>query len=91
MVILPPLHLAVDEVVIGETQSCRLEVTLFTVGIKMVLGLGAVPGAIVEELGCCAVLIFHLFACCVGLTVTATDLELRLLACVRCTSLLSLP
>ena len=94
MVVLTPLHLAVDEVIVGETQSRRLEVTLLTVGIKMVLGLGAVPGAIVEELGCCraTVLVFHLFTGCVGLAGATTDLELRLLlACMRCASLLSLP
>ena len=93
MVVLTPLHLTVDEVVVGEAQSRRLEVTLLTVGIKMVLGLRAVAGAIVEELGCCGttVLVFHLFTGCVGLAGAATDLELGLLlTCVRCASLLSL-
>ena len=91
MVVLTPLHLTIDEVVISESKRGCLKITLLTIGVKLVLGSGAVTRAIVKELDSCTVLIFHLLTGRISMSASAsTNLKLRLITCTCCASLLSL-
>ena len=72
MIIFTPLHLTIDEVVISESKRGRLKITLLTIGVKLVLGSGAVTRAIVEELDSCTVLIFHLLTGCISMSASTS-------------------
>lgn len=74
-----PLSLAINEVIVRESESRSLEVTLLTIRIHMVLCCGTIARTIVEELGRTTPLTLLLLLAGGALRLATTDLELGLL------------